>query len=593
MILLGLAGCGRSGSAQPVPQVVFARSLDAQKAARAIESTWDGASRSERLATEGAIVAFLHDYPKDPETLEMKLKLGWVRLAQGRLNDAQRLAEDPDISADGSIADSARILLAAVLRRQGEPLRALDLLRPLQGQLVDPDDCDAWGRETVLAALAARHFTEAIDSMTAWRLATSDESLLRTESTVSQLLERVPRVPLERALAQLSVERSAPTAVAARRQGREWMYEALRERLASDALRSADPDLARRLLREDPSHFHQPDTGARLSRLAATGPSQDVSAGRKLGLLLELKSATSRRRASELTAGVMGVLERGQDSKNVTFVSREAVTQEPMDVDAALDELGRDGVSLVVAGLTREAATIAARYGAEHSLGVILLVEPEQDVSSGAVFHMGVSDADLARAWRSEPDAPETGPEVTDQDPICQSSQEQVILPPSTKQTKVDVLFSASAECTRRVIDALGDRVRSLSLWLGPDAASAADELPVSIAGIVGAETWLADPNSESIRNWWRRFGRRPTWFEALGHDAALLAKRALISLPDHPATSHTEVVAMHGDAIVAIERAQGELWTSRQHGFDANRRIERVIGRRKLADVKGISEGR
>jgi len=593
LIVLGLASCGRSGSEQPVPQVVLARSLDAQKAAWAIDSTWDGASRSERLATEGAIVAYLRDYPKDPKSLEMKLKLGWVRLAQGRLREAQRLAEDPDIGDDGSIADSARILRAAVLRRQGQPLRALDLLRPLHGELVDPEDCDSWGRETVLAALAARHFTEAIDSMTAWRLATSDESLLRTESTVVQLLERVPRVPLERALVQLSVERSAPTAVAARRQGREWMYEALRERLASDALRSADPELARRLLREDSSHFHQADTGARLSRLAASGQNQNVSAGRKLGLLLELKSATSRRRASEMTAGVMRVLESSQDSKSVTFVSREAMTEELMDVDAALDELGRDGVSLVVAGLTREAAAIAAHYGAEHTLGVMLLIEPEQDLGSGVVFQMGISDADLARAWRTAPTAPMSGPQVTDQDPMCKSSQEQVILPPWSKEAKVDVLSSASAECTRRVIDAMGDRARSLSLWLGPDAASAADELPVSIAGIVGAEAWLADPGSESIRNWWRRFGRRPTWFEALGHDAALLAQSALSTLSDHPATSRNEVIAMRKEAIGALKRAKGELWTSRQRGFDANRRIERVIDRRKLADVEGFARGR
>jgi hypothetical protein len=68
-------------------------------------------------------------------------------------------------------------------------------------------------------------------------------------------------------------------------------------------------------------------------------------------------------------------------------------------------------------------------------------------------------------------------------------------------------------------------------------------------------------------------------WYEALGHDAALLASRALEALPSAGVARSDEVEALHEKVRDALAAAQGELWTSGERGFEGGRILPRVLG--------------
>ncbi|HWL86542.1 MAG TPA: hypothetical protein VNO21_12110, partial [Polyangiaceae bacterium] len=61
------------------------------------------------------------------------------------------------------------------------------------------------------------------------------------------------------------------------------------------------------------------------------------------------------------------------------------------------------------------------------------------------------------------------------------------------------------------------------------------------------------------------------TWFAAIGHDAAMLARRALSSLPTTTTTNADEVTARREAARTALESARAPLWTSDEPGLQGD----------------------
>ena len=57
-------------------------------------------------------------------------------------------------------------------------------------------------------------------------------------------------------------------------------------------------------------------------------------------------------------------------------------------------------------------------------------------------------------------------------------------------------------------------------------------------------------------------------WYEALGHDAALLAKGALEGFPDGRVDEERAVHELHARAQRALASVQAPLWTSEARGF-------------------------
>jgi hypothetical protein len=67
-------------------------------------------------------------------------------------------------------------------------------------------------------------------------------------------------------------------------------------------------------------------------------------------------------------------------------------------------------------------------------------------------------------------------------------------------------------------------------------------------------------------------------WYEALGHDAGLLAARALEALPSEGLARANEVEGLHEKARDALASVEAELWTSTTRGFGGGRTLPREL---------------
>ena len=76
-----------------------------------------------------------------------------------------------------------------------------------------------------------------------------------------------------------------------------------------------------------------------------------------------------------------------------------------------------------------------------------------------------------------------------------------------------------------------------------------------------------------------KRHGKAPTWFSALGHDAAVLAKVAIRVPPTTRASDLPEVQERHESARAGLADAETDLWSTGARGFSRENTIARPIG--------------
>ncbi|MET0343249.1 MAG: penicillin-binding protein activator [Polyangiales bacterium] len=135
--LLALGGCRRGPSAlpplelaaspEPKAEAAFRAARDARRAARPKEA-------ARRLR------AFLKDWPSDPLVPFAKLELGRLELDAAHLREAQRWFDEVAAAPDAALAERGRMYAAIVAQRGGEHRPALEVLRPLVGRTVDPEE---------------------------------------------------------------------------------------------------------------------------------------------------------------------------------------------------------------------------------------------------------------------------------------------------------------------------------------------------------------------------------------------------------------------------------------------------------------------
>jgi hypothetical protein len=80
------------------------------------------------------------------------------------------------------------------------------------------------------------------------------------------------------------------------------------------------------------------------------------------------------------------------------------------------------------------------------------------------------------------------------------------------------------------------------------------------------------------LRAWIGARGRAPSWFEALGRDAGVLAWEGVRSLPEQATEDPREVRARRAAATDAIAAAATELWTTEARGFEGARVLPRHV---------------
>jgi hypothetical protein len=553
------------------PAVSLAEGGPAQSEFRTLRATFFDADGPRRAALARRFEDFLHRFPADPRAHDVTVFLAWARLEAGEWESAARLLVPIAEQAEGPRRDFARVAQAALYTRSGSAPRASELLRTLEGRLVDLDERFVYGEERARAAFVAGAYDEALRALLAWLVQAPLDRQSRARATANTLLGLVPSADLVHALSGFRREgegNAAPELT----QARGWLSSTIARKLTDLAFERRDSDLARRLLEAAPVALRATPEGQRLVALASGGPKAPAIAGRAVGLLLSLTGSSERRRASAVAAGITRVLGSARGAAGGRGVEL-LVRYDTGDVDAALAALAAEGASLFVAGNDDETARLASAR-AEVLRVPLLLLRPllRQPSPQGFTFVLGADDGaveqELIQALdgRGRRELARVGPSGIS----CSVEPEAPGRPrfplATWKRGGVDALLVlGDPDCARDLASEVKSAGERWVLALGLDASLAYGTLGVpTIAPAAGTYPANAPPGG---------------WYEALGHDAGLLAARALEALPSAGVVRGDEVGVLHEKARDSLAVVEAELWTSQARSFRGGRSLSRELG--------------
>jgi hypothetical protein len=142
------------------------------------------------------------------------------------------------------------------------------------------------------------------------------------------------------------------------------------------------------------------------------------------------------------------------------------------------------------------------------------------------------------------------------------------------------VVITGDARCAREVaLEAASSGFRP-TLVLALEGAEAREGLLGLPAVGIGAGRFPLglSPEEGSGRAALPHFRSAPTWYAALGRDAALLAAGALAELPAEDVDDAAAVERRHEKAREALGRVRAPLWTTDARGFEGKLVVERVL---------------
>jgi len=574
LLALALGAC-KASSDSVMPPVPLAEDAPAQAEFRALRAQFFDADGPGRAKLGGKLSEFLVRFPSDPRTFDIEVYLVWARLESGDRAGARAVLEPLLKGEAGPRLDFARVAEAAILARSGEARHALSEFDLLEGRLVDLDERFVYGEERAHCAFLAGAYERAVEALLAWLVQAPLDRQSRARNTATELLDLAPDAELVHALAALRRPAGGATSPDLE-MARGWLASTIARKLSDLALSRGDSELARRLLDAAPAALRATPEGQRLVALAAGAPKAPGVSGRAVGLLLSLTGPIEQRRASAAAAGITRALGSAHATGGGSGVD-VLVRYDADDVDAALEALAADGAALFIAGNDDETARRASAR-AETLHVPLLLLRPldHAPLAQGFTFVLGVDEAAAqqalvrALATRGRRELAQVGPGGTS----C--SVEPTIpgkprFPLATwKHDRVDaLLLLGDADCARDVAAELVTARERLVLALGLDAGGVGATLGVPTL-TPGAGKYPANTPAGG-------------WYEALGHDAAVLAARALAALPSEGVARQADVAALHAKARDALATVEAELWTSDDKGFGG----ARVLGR-ELTIVSG-----
>jgi Periplasmic binding protein len=570
----------------------LAGSRPAQAAFRAIQQHWVQASPSERIALEPALRAFLAQYAEDDRARLVRVYLAWIDIEKGQLAAARALVATTQDGPAGSARDFAVVTDAAIYTRQGEPARALTLLLPLRGKIIDPEERVMFGEQLVRAALGAKRYLSAIDYMLDWLAAAPEEDRELVQAQVQNLLGDAPPAALESSLLDLEKKRPNVVTDSNHASARDWLRRWLSDRLTRLALKRHDARLAERLLHEGPPTLRVGPRGDQLAELAASGSVLPRVAGRTLGLVLSLGSADERRRSAEVAVGMsraLGLPGSAAAPGAVRLITRDDSGKSD-GTERALAELAGDGATILVAGVDADGAERAARYAERESIPTIVLGgAPKGAAMHRFAFFLG---ADPKAALGVLSDAVKqrgaTSPALVGPGGVpCDVTAAQAGQPrfpiEKWKRDRLDALeLTGDRDCARDAIAELGQVRLHPLLAFGLESADLFGTLG-------GAQTQLAvsagsfpvrsgDSEPASLQRWTRTAGSPPSWYAALGHDAGALGAAALANFPLRRADDKKVVAELHAEARRRLADARAELWTTAETGFAGAQSLPRRL---------------
>jgi hypothetical protein len=440
----------------------------------------------------------------------------------------------------------------------------------LEGKLVDLDERFVYGEERARAAFMAGAYERALEALLAWLVQAPLDRQSRARNTGATLLGLAPPAELVHALAVLRRPTEGTTSPDLE-MARGWLASTIARELTDLALARGDSELARRLLDAAPAALRATPEGQRLVALAAGGPRAPVVAGRAVGLLLSLAGPVEQRRASAVAAGITRAL--GSARSDMGGIGVDLIVRyDTEDVDAALQALAAEGAALFIAGNDDDTARRASVRAEALRVPIVLLRPLERTpAAQGYSFVLGADDGAVERELvqalntRGRRALARVGPGGTSCNIEPTSPGKPRFPLAAWKKDGVDALLVlGDADCARDVASEVATARQKLVLGLGLDAGGVAQTLGVPTltpsAGAYPEKTPSAG------------------WYEALGHDAALLAARALQALPSEGVARSADVDALHGKARDALATAQADLWTTTHRGFDGARVLSREL---------------
>jgi hypothetical protein len=561
-----------SDSGRDPPNVALSSGVFAQTEFRTLRTRFFDADAKGRAALIKPLETYLTRHPNDERSTQVKVFLAWAYLERGERERARVLLGPVLEGPRGATRDFARVASAGLLAREGKTKRALDAFAELEGRIVDLDERFVYGEERTRAAFAAGDLAPAFYALLTWLAQSPPDRLERGRATAKSLLDTVPASDLAlglRGLARPDAERPTNPELES---ARVWLVSTVVERLTRLAIERSDAKLARRVLDVSPAALRATPDGQRLVQLSTSGTRAPSIVGRAVGLLLDLGDATKRRRAAAVSAGMsraLGSANATRGGANVELIVRSSSDR----VENELLELASEGAALFVAGIDDESARAASAFAESHGIAVVLVRKPPVAVpSSGYTFVLGLGDADVERtldealATRGAQRSERIGPGGTACEPETQApGGARFPLADFEKRGIGGLLVTGDASCARDLASEVRAKKRPFLLGLALEASETHATLGVpTLAVSVGGYPRNAPPGG---------------WYEAIGHDAALLAARALEALPKDGLVQGGSVEVLHEKARDALAVAEAELWTSEARGFAKARVLPRKLG--------------
>lgn len=607
---LGAAGaCARSAK-KPDPVAALSTTPQAAVEFTSLREAWQ-----TRKLERAAIEAFVAGHPRDGAVPLAKVYLAFVLMDAGDLAGADGVLSSTGEMPPGTTRDLSVVARARSLRLHGAPQSALDSLRPLVGKVVDDADREIFLEEVALSAIAARLDYEALAYLDAWLRGVGEDDKERVKSKIAQLLETLPRPVLEQTYRTMR-ERGAASGYGTDTQ------KLVAERLAHIAVQTNDAALARWLVDQSGVSAAQTggDAGLELGELAASRRGLATVAGRTVGLILPTRDRELRDEAADVVRGMSWALDlprsRGREEDGVRLVTRD----DGVDGDGtriAMEEVAGEGAAIIVAGFDRASADRAVKWSEESGVAVLLLVAPSQPLMprktavvlgerperelamlADALLRRGVKTAALVAdapddELAAKPRAP-SGlallPTVSCDVPLANAKATRFPIDAWWRGGVRGWLVSGPPACAR---DLLRDLAAALpraavappAVALTLEAGIPMSEAPRGIAVLsasAGIVPVLAsrpeEAPDEDVRLYMERFGVRPSYWTALGHDAGALAKASLAPLPNDTTTDMKAVVQRRAMVQAGLLATRARLWTSDERGVNESRILARSL---------------
>jgi hypothetical protein len=609
LVVACLAACSGVRT-EPRPVAALATTPEAAHDFEAVLDTLDDPRETRWMRLRQLLDAFLVAHPNDGLTPRARIYLAIALTELGDHARARTLVADLRDLPAGATRDLWVVATARLMRRGGQPDRALDLVRPLVGKMVDSFGREILLEETALCAIEGQRPYEAIGYMDAWLRGVPEIDRDRVRARVQKAIAQVPNSVLEGTYRAMRSQRGATSGYSLD------IQRLVAQRLAEVALERGDPTLARWLL--DPSDgtpIPTGDAGSLLGELATSRRGLVAVQGRTIGLLLPTGSAALRDEAAEVVRGLSWALELprsdAQKGDGVRLVTRSDFGDTER-TEAALEELAGEGAAVVIAGFDGPTSDRALGWSDRTGLPVVALALPRTRKTLARGFVLGesrvreleaLSEAFAARsllklgllADAKDPErtlevaAVGRGGAVTVLPPVgcdvepARPGEPRFPFAPWGREGAKGWIVSGSSDCARDAMrEAMVTAPKGVMVGVVLEGAAIAERLTTTRVLSVGAgvvpvraQDVAADPDMAAYV---AQLGARPGWWTALGRDAGVLTRKAITSLPLDTTSAVMAVTMRRATVEAGLQTAKARLWTSEAEGIGPGRALSRAL---------------